>query len=48
MIDEISRKENLSNIKPQNKRPIPLKIAPVLPTTVRKESSAILMKPYSL
>jgi hypothetical protein len=45
MIEDISLKENLSNIKPQNKRPIPLKTAPVLPITVRKESFKFLENP---
>jgi len=38
-MDEIALKENLSNITPQNNRPRPLKMAPVDPITVRKESS---------
>ncbi len=48
IVDEIARNEYLSNISPQNRRPIPLKMAPQLPIIVKKESSSIVSIPYYL
>ena len=48
IIDDATLNENLSKIAPKNNLPHPLKIAPTLPTLVKKESSVILVSPYSL
>ena len=48
MSEEIILNENLSNMNPQKNLPSPLKIAPLLPMTVKKESSSIPSMPYSL